>query len=152
MFGLFGKKSYPLLKPEMIEPVDQPLSTTDAKKIFKAYMREIGYLDKDELSEHAGYLGEEIRDMEQAHREDIRDSKEVIREAKRRIKSFNKKLISCTSEEKREEFEVEIHDAEGEIEWELKQIEKSTKELEDLKKDKRPFLVDYVNSQLSDSK
>lgn len=152
MFGLFGKKKkYPLLKPEMIEPIDQPISTTDAKMIFKKYMKDIGYLEKDELSEHASYLGDEIKEMEQCHKEDIKDSKEEIKEAKAKVKELQKKLTSCKSEEEKEEIEEEIDDAKSEIEMAQEQIEESTKELEEFKKDKRQFLVEYINNQIGGS-
>ena len=50
MFGLFGKKEYPVLKPEMITPTDVLITTTLAKQTYRKYMAQIGFLKKDELS------------------------------------------------------------------------------------------------------
>jgi len=38
----FKKKEPPILKPEMLEPIDAPISTADAKRLFKEWMVRIG--------------------------------------------------------------------------------------------------------------
>ena len=152
MFGLFGKKkTYPLLTADKIEPVNEPISTADAKKLFKSYMKDIGYLERDELSEHAGYLGEEIKDMEQCHRDDIKDSKDEIKEAKAQIKILKKNLGSCKTGNEKEEIEAELEDLNDEIEMAQEQVDKTTQELAEFKRDKRQFLVEYINNQIGGS-
>ena len=151
MFGLFRKKSYPLLKNEMITPIDHPITTTEAKKLYKSYMKDIGFLEKDELSENAAYFGEEIRDMEQTYKEDIKESKETIKEAKVTIKEIKQQLKSCDSEELKVDLQDQLENLQDEIDWEVEQIEKLEMELNEFKKDKRAFLIEYVNNQISNS-
>lgn len=149
MAGLFNKKkTYPLITPEMIQPIDEPVSTTDAKSIFKSYMSQIGYLEKGELSEHARYFGEEIKERQDAYKEDIQDCKDTIKEQKEKVRDLKKRLANCSDDEK-ENVENEIEDAEEEILYEEKQIEELTTELNEFKKDKRKFLVEYINNQIS---
>ncbi|ABA90286.1 hypothetical protein Pcar_3051 [Syntrophotalea carbinolica DSM 2380] len=145
MFGFF-KKKYPLLKNEMITPVGEPVNTSEAKRIFKQFMKEIGYLEKDELTEHAGYLSEEIKDHEQGLREECLDKKEEIAEAKRLLKELKSNLKKAEGEEK-EDIECEIEDIEDDLEDFVKELEQAAEALAKFKKDKREFLIEYINNQ-----
>jgi len=145
MFGFF-KKKYPLLKEEMLTPVDEPISTTEAKRIFKQFMKDIGYLEKDELSDHAGYLAEEIKDHEQYLREELSDKKEDVAEAKRQIKELKSSLKKADAA-KTEDIQYEIDDLEDELVYSQKELEEAAEALSKFRKDKRAFLVEYINSQ-----
>lgn len=146
MFGWF-KKKYPVLTSEMITPTDKLLTTTDAKQAFKQFMKTTGYLDKEELSEHASYLSDEIKDYEQSLKEDYSDKKEEISEIKKRLKDLKKKLSGKSTTDK-EELEIEVEEAEDELKWATDELEEAAKELDDFKKDKRTFIIDYVNTEV----
>ncbi|WP_066965935.1 hypothetical protein [Microbulbifer sp. Q7] len=151
MFGLF-KKKYPVLKANQIEPVEEPINTTIAKKIFKDYMASIGFLDKDELSEHAGYFADEVRDHEECLRDDLADEKQELKEAMSEVKKLKAKLAKIKDEDEREDLQIEIDDQEEAINEHKEQIEKQAAELASFKKDKRMFLVEYINQQVHGSK
>ena len=144
MFGIFIKK-YPILTARMIAPSDRLITTTDAEAIFKQRMLDIGYLGKDELNEHVAYLSDEIKGHEQYLKDEVTNTKEEIREAKTELANLKKKLTTC-SNDKKEEIEDVIKLLEGELVIAAVDIEKATNNLAEFKKDKRAFLVDYINT------
>lgn len=146
MFGLFNKR-YPILTVSMIAPANQPITTTDAETIFKQHMLDIGYLEKDELNEHVGYLSDVIKGHEQHLKDEIADTKEEIQEAKTELANLKKKLATCSEDEK-EDTEDGIELLVGELGIAAEDLEKHTNKLAEFKKDKREFLVDYINTQV----
>ena len=146
MFGLFNKK-YPILTVSMITPADQPITTTDAKMIFKQHMLDIGYLEKDELNEHAGYLSDEIKRHEQYLKDEVTNTKDEIREAKAELANLKKKLTTCSEGEKKD-IEGGIDLLGGELVIAAVDIEQATNNLAEFKKDKCAFLVAYINMQI----
>ena len=146
MFGLF-KKKYPILTVSMITSADQPITTTDAIMIYVQHMLDIGYLEKDKLSEHVGGLSNEIKRHGQCLKDAIVETKEEIQEAETELANLKKKLATCSSEE-RKDIEDGIILLEGELVIAAVDIEKATNNLAEFKKDKRAFLVDYINTQV----
>ena len=146
MFGIFIKKSK-ILTVDMITRDDQPISTTGAKAIFKQRMLDIGYLGKDELNEHVVCLSNEIKGHEQYLKDEVTNTKEEIQEAKNELANLKKKLTTCHDDEK-EEIEDGIKLLEGELVIAAVDMEKATNNLAEFKKDKRAFLVDYINTQI----
>jgi chromosome segregation ATPase len=157
-FDLFKKKEPPILKPEMLQPVDAPISTAEAKRIFKDWMVKIGHfsnkdkLDKMELSEHVGYFVEEMKQHEEALKFDIDDEKESvaesIREEKEEIRDLKKELAKCKDQTERENIDEQIAHCERAITNYQESLAVRVKELADFKADRRPFLVDYINTQV----
>ena len=148
IFGLF-KKKYPILTPENIEPVDAPISTAEAKRIFKAFMSQIGYLERGELAEHAGYLADDIKEMTEAYREDLADLKSQIPELKAEIKKLNQELTNCAGNEQKD-IEKEINWTKEALDQLLMDIEDTKREQAEFKRDKRSFLIRYINDQTQD--
>ena len=146
MFELF-KKKYPILTVSMITPADQPITTTDAMKIFKQHMLDIGYLEKDELSEHVGYLSDDIKGHGQYLKDEVTNTKEEIQEAKTELANLKKRRATGSDDEK-EDIEDGIKLLEGELIIAAMDIEKANNNLAAFKKDKRAFLVDYINAQV----
>lgn len=147
MFGLF-KKSYPVLTPEMFSPSDKPISTADAKKLFKQYMKNIGFLAREELSDHANYLGDEIKQDEEYLKGEWSEKKAEVSRITTRLKEIKKKLPSCADPTKKELIEGEIEDLNEELEFASKELQKATEEYTALKNDKRSYLIDYINRQV----
>lgn len=52
---------YPVLTFEMIDSGGKPVTSSQAVKLFKNFMVTVGYLDKEEVDEHAAYFAEEMR-------------------------------------------------------------------------------------------
>ena len=146
MFELF-KKKYPILTVSTITTANQPITTIDALKIFIEHMLNIGYLDKDELSEHLGYLSDAIKRHEQHLKDEVADTKEEIHEAKTELANLKKKLLTCSDDEK-EDVEGGIELLEGELVIAAVDIEKASSALVEFNRDKRAFLVDYINTQV----
>lgn len=147
MFGLF-KKRYPVLTLEMFSPSDKPISTADAKRLFKQYMKDIGFLAREELSDHAGYLADEIKQDEEYLKGEWLEKKNEVSRITTRIKELKKKIPGCTDPTKKELIEGEIEDLKEELEFATKDLEKAAQEYTTLKNDKRAYLVDYINRQV----
>ena len=149
MFGLF-KKKYPVLTNEMLEPVDSEISTTEAKKIYKQFMKQIGFLEKDELADHASYLSDEIKENEQYLKDDIADKKSEIKDEKERLKTLKANLKKSTDDTK-EDIESDIEDCLLDIDYLNKDLDKEMADLATFKKDKRAFLIEYINNEVQRS-
>lgn len=157
-FDLFKKKEPPILKPEMLQPVDAPISTAEAKRIFKEWMLKIGHLsikdklDKMELSDHVGYFVEELKQHEESLKLDIDDEKESVadsvKEEKEEIRDLKKELAKCKEQAERQHIEEEIAHCERAIANYQDSLAARVKELADFKADRRAFLVDYINTQV----
>lgn len=157
-FDLFKKKEPPILKPEMLQPVDAPISTAEAKKIFKEWMVKIGRLsdkdklDKMELSHHVGYLVEDMKQHEEALRLDIDDEKESVAESikdeKEEIQDLKKELTKCRDQADKEGIEGQIVRCERAIATYQESLAVRVQKLADFKADRRAFLIDYINTRV----
>jgi chromosome segregation ATPase len=148
MFGLFNKKkSYPQMTYEMITP-DQPINSSDAKRLYKDFMFQIGRLDKDELSMHAEYLSDEIKETTENYKIDISEFQDEIKDLKSEINELKNKLKSCPSNDEKETIQDEIGYIEEDIRYNEDEILKIKNEFSDFKADKRKFLINYINSEL----
>lgn len=131
-------KTYPLLTSAMFS-ADGTISTTDAKRLFKKYMLDIGYLEKDEATEHAEYFADAMKEQLTALQDDINDAKEALAEAKKEANDFE----GLTKEE--------VIQAKADIpqfiEWEQGELTKAQAALDKFKADKREFLIEYINRQ-----
>lgn len=154
-FGLFKKKEPLILRPEMLQPVDNKISTTEAKRIFKEWMLKIGHFDKQEVGDHVGYLAEAIKDheeclkMEADHEKD--QTKELIAEEEEYLKDAKHELAKCKDETQKAELQSDVDVSEQEIARLTKCLANHNKVLDDFKKDKRDFLVSYINDQVHGS-
>jgi hypothetical protein len=147
MFGLF-KKSYPVLTPEMFSPADKPISTADAKRLFKQYMKDIGFLDREELSDHANYLGDEIKQDGEYLKGDWLEKKSEVSRITTRLKDITKKVSSCADPKKKELIEGEITDLNEDLDFATKELQIATEAYTAFKNDKRSYLIDYINRQV----
>lgn len=153
MFGLFKKKIPPILKPEMLQPADAPISLTDAKRIFGEWMLKIGHLsDKEEASEHVIYLVEAISERADELKEEYVSQKEIasetLRDLRLELSDLKKGLKLASSEEEKCEFHDAISNVEREIASPNSAINAAAEALAAFKNDKRAFLVDYINTQV----
>ncbi len=134
------------LTSDMLQPTDAEVKTNDAVKFFREFMLKTGTLDKDEISDHTQMFREEMREHAEALREDLASSKEDLAEYKETLKELKAGLKHADEEEK-EDIEAEIEDTEIEIEDTKSEIEETRAELAAYQKDKRAFLINYVNRQ-----
>ena len=140
--------SFSLLTSEMITPVDKPVSTTRAVQVYKKYMLKVGYLDKSDISDFARSLKEDIAEREEELKFEIKNAKELVAEAKADVKSLKKQLSKCKDDDDREYAKEELDTATTELDEEMCSYEKFSAELTLLKKDKREFLLNYINSEI----
>ena len=146
--GTAKPKTYPILTPDMFQPADLKITTAEAKRLFKQYIGQICYLEKDEITEHAGYLADEIHGQEEALREDVASAKESIKSSTGRINTLKKTLAKCTDETRKEEILEEIEAEEFEIESATQDLAETQQALDAFKQDKREFLIGYINDQV----
>jgi hypothetical protein len=157
-FDLFKKKEPPILKAEMLEPVNAPIATAEAKRIFKEWMLRIGHLsnkdklDKMELADSVSYFVEEMKQHEQALKDDLADAKaqtaEEIKELKAELRELKKALVKCADQAEKQTLETEIAETEKDIQIAAQNVPVEVELLEKFKADKRMFLVDYINTQV----
>ncbi len=79
---------------------------------------------------------------------EIKYAKEQIAEAKSEVKSAKKQLSKCKDDDDREYTQEELDTANVELEEEVAIYEKFVAELALFKKDKRDFLLNYINCEL----
>ena len=156
MFGFFKKNSapiieekelYPVLTPDMIKPIDEPIDTISAKKIYRSYMSQIDYCDKSELSENVKYFALEIKQETEFLKEEIYEKKDEIKDLKEQIKSLKSKIKLQNIEEKEETVDS-IFDIQEDVEYLHEELDSINKKYNLFKKDKRNFLVKYINKEI----
>lgn len=137
-------KIIPVMTMDMIQSNGGPITTAQAVKLFKEFALKSGYLDKDELTEHAGYFSDELKGHEQQLKEesdgDIAALKEALSELKARRKGE-------TDKETRESLDEEIESAKEQLDEEVEYRKQAQQTLAAFKADKRQFLLDYMNQQ-----
>lgn len=155
---LFGSKpkAFPVLRGDMLQPVNNPITTVEAKRIFKEWMLKIGYLDKQEVGDHVGYFADEMRNHEQNLKEELAQAKDEcaqeLRGTKDEIKELKAELKICKNLEERAKLEADLADFEKELAEHTAQpfyyfFTKAESALANFKADKRAFLVEYINQQ-----
>lgn len=145
----------PVLTPDMILPADALISTSEAKRLFRIWMIQIGQYsatsDKDLLDERTAMFVDEIRQHEFVLRDEVKTIKESdsqeITEVKNKIRSLKKQQISV---EKYAELQDQIDAYEEQIKLFTWPLKKAMEALDRFKKDKREFLVDYINFNWQD--
>lgn len=149
-------KTYPVLRADMLQPVDKLITTKEAKRIFKEWMLQIGCLDKQEVGDHVGYFADEMREHEQSLKEEVQCAKadlaEEIKIVKESIKDSKTQLKACRNSDEKLEIETELKDLELELTALTSEpchdLVKAEKTLAAFKNDKRDFLVSYINQQV----
>jgi actin-related protein len=137
-----------VMTPEMITPLDKPISTSRAALIYKKYMLKVGYMDKSDVSDFVRSLKEDMAEREEELKYEIKTAKEQVAEAKSEVKIAKKKLSKCKDDDEREYAQEELATATVELEEEISGYEIFTAELALFKKDKRDFLLNYINCEL----
>lgn len=138
-------KSFPVMTMEMIDSKGEPITKAQAVKLFKQYMVAVGYLDKDELTEHAGYFADEMTEHEDCLKQDAAGDLASLKE---HLKTLRSRRKGETDRETKADLDDEISSAQDDIENEEHSTESARSELADFKKDKRLFLINYVNQQV----
>jgi len=148
-------KQFPFINESMIEPVDEPISTRDAVKIYKQHMLDIGYLVKSELSDFVVSFKEEMKEHEQQLKSEVDWAKDTLAEAKAELKSETKRtkkmLSKSKDEDEKNDFSQDLESVEGEAGSAGEDFNRLSGELAQFKKDKRSFLVNYINTEVHGS-
>jgi hypothetical protein len=146
MFRFFRKKR-PTLKPEMIEPADVPISTTEAKRIYrdylKAYDRDLDARGRAEAVQQFAYL---MKEREEEYTLAIANKKEGIKDTLSDIKELKARLKKAPGDD-REDIEGEIEYLEELLISPEKNVAECESILAEFKADKRAFLVEYINAE-----
>jgi hypothetical protein len=152
---LFGKreKTYPILKSEMFQPIDNKIGTAEAKKLFREWMLKIGYLEKDEVGDHVGYFADEIREEEDFLKSEVTrfkdELKDDVAQAKQDLKELKQQLKNCKTPEERAQLEQDIADLENEAaNPDNSFLIEAQQALDAFKADKRGFLINAINTQV----
>lgn len=115
-------RQYPLLTNEMVQPIGNKITTQEAKRLYREFMVEIGYLERDEVALAIESLTEAIKDETAFLQEEYTNAIEDLKEARK-------------------------HDTAGEVEWAEREVQKTKERLAAFKADKRAWLIDYINME-----
>lgn len=138
-------RTYPVMTMEMIDSKGDPITKAQAVKLFKQYMLAVGYLDKDELADHAGYFSDAMTEHEECLAQDTTDDLDGYKD---QLKTLQSRRKGETDAETKEELDEEIASIKQDIEQEKSESKPAKDALLAFKKDKRQFLIDYVNRQV----
>ncbi|BHH85427.1 hypothetical protein [Desulforhopalus sp. 52FAK] len=139
---------FSLMTPEMIPPVGKPVSVSRAVQVYKKYMLSVGYLEKDDIADFVRSLKEDMAEREAELKYEIKNSKEQVVEAKAEVKSLKKQFSKCKDDDDREYVQEELDRATADLVEETATYEQFVADLSLFKKDKRMFLLDYINSEI----
>ncbi len=134
-----------------ISPIDGPISTRNAVKVYKQHMLAIGYLEKGELSDFVRSLQEEIAEHEQHLNDEVAWAKDSLADARVEAKSeakIIKQLLSGCEEDEKEDLARELESSGRNVNSAAGELESLSKELVKFKKDKRSFLINYINTEV----
>ena len=149
MFGLFKKKKvYTLLKNEMITPLDVEIPTIQAKKIYRAHMQAIELFEKDEIADRVYDFAEEIKSKEEEYRDDIQECKNEIKSINSEISDLKKHIKSSISDEEKGELLEELEGSKSNLVGANEDLHIEQKRYQKFRKDKRYFLINYVNDEI----
>lgn len=146
--------SYPLLRTEMIVPPEEPVSTRDAVKIYRQHMLDTGYLEKRDLSDLAARFLDEIKEREQLLKDEVAWAKDTHRDAKKQAKAEGKRikgLMRGSDRDDRQEYRRDLECLQVEIEDAARVLEEHLQSFKTFQKDKRDFVIEYVNEEIHGS-
>lgn len=141
-------RSYPMMTIDMIDSNGEAITKAQAVKLFKQYMLAVGYLDKDEVIEHATDFADAMTEHEECLEHDAVDDLDSLKEQLADLKAQRK---GETDTDTKEELDEEITSVKDDIESEKRLRQPAINALAAFKKDKRQFLINYVNQQVQPS-
>lgn len=146
--------SYPILTAAMFTPSDAKISFAEAKKLFRKYMLQIGYLDKQEVGDHVGYFADEMRQNEQYLKDELASKKaddftnSEVAEYRRVIKALRRDIEKCTDAVEKASLESQVAKSEAELRDMVRYVVQAEADLRAFQEDKRAFLIEYINRQI----
>ena len=143
------RRRVPILKVTDIEPVDAPISTVDAKKIYRQYMVARARGDREELRFWVETFADEMREEGESMRLEIADDKKTVADGKARIKALQAEIKKIDQNDDRlPALQEELDDVIEDTEWYVEHVDELRGDLQRFKKDKRAFLINYINTEL----
>jgi len=138
-------KSFPRMTMAMIDSKGEPITKAQAVKLYKEYMLAVGFLDKDELTYHADDFAEEIT----RHQEELEhEAENDLASLQEQLKDLETQRKGETDAETKEFLKEEIASVKDDIKHEKTTNQPAVDALAAFKKDKRQFLIDYVNHEV----
>jgi hypothetical protein len=147
--------SYPFVRPDMIMPLGDPIPTSAARRLYRQIMIELGYFTAPDAPQYVQAFATEVRDHESALRDEYLHEREYLREQIDEARSWAKELLedsrdATTPDEKSSsllEREEQLRTLAA-LKEELKAV---AVEYASFRRDKRAFLVNYINTELHGS-
>jgi len=152
LFFLFKptpQKKYPVITAEMFENPNEIITLALAKKYYRQVMLKTGHLDKEEIGYHTDLFAEGLKEELESLKKSIDEYKANIAEIEPKLKELRKKLKTCTDADEKDEIKAEIEGFLDEINDYQSTVEDETKSLTALKADKKQYLIDALNQELS---
>jgi hypothetical protein len=143
--------TFPVMTFDNITPNGQAITSAQAVKVFRLYMRATGFLDKQELPDSARSFAEEMKRYGQELASDVVEERRKFKEYSEligapEIRALKRQLPKTNDNVKRDAIELEIAGYQSEIDEEEKYLRKAQAALQAFRADKRQFVVDYINN------
>lgn len=143
--------TFPVMTLDNITPVGQAITSAQATKIFRLYMLQTGYLDKQELPDWARSFSEDMKSHGKSLVYDVLHEKRQLKagealECTLEIRALKRRLEKNNTACKRAEIQNEIEECEVAYFEEAKYLRKAEVALKEFRADKRQFTVDYINN------
>jgi len=145
-------RGYPVLTAAMLKPEDVPIPTVVAKRLFKDFMLEVGYVSEHDAPECVRYFVSAMRLEEMSLRDEVSSTQAEVEFQQPHIAARLAELRSSLSD-RPEPLEAsyireEIAQLRTELSTFKEAVAKAKAALQAFKRDKRSFFVAYVNEQL----
>lgn len=149
IFGLFKRRAPPVITREHFQPLDNKITTAEAKKLFRAVLKEHGICqDRQDLSLAVQMFADDMREEGEGLKDDVAGYREDLREYKRHRKELQRKLKTATDDKSREDIEYELESLDEDIADAESELAEFQDKLKTFRSDKRDFLVEALNVQM----
>lgn len=143
------RKKTPILKESDIEPADAPVSTVEAKKIYRQYITARAKGNREELRYWVDCFADEMREEGESNRVEIADTKETVSAGKARIKELKSQVRDASGDDEAlAELKEQLEDVSEDTKWHENYVQELQDDLKHFRKDKRSFLISYINTEI----
>ncbi|MCH7501413.1 MAG: hypothetical protein IH886_15680 [Nitrospinae bacterium] len=127
---------------------DSLLTKADTKATFRLYLKQCGF-DKHGIASEVEAYADEMKFEEESIKDDIEACKEDIGEAKENLNNLKKTKKNEDGELlEGVDYDYELESLEDAVADAKENLKESQAELKKLKRDWKPFLINYINDQV----
>lgn len=139
-------KSFPVLTPDMLTPPDKVFTKAEAVKLYEMFVLEVGSSNKEDAGLDALDFGEQMDHLEERLKEDIEFLTQEHKDAKASV-AEEKADLRAEGWSRAELSEMMAQVSDDDVKAKVA-LEAAKEKLAEFKRNRRGFLVAYVNNQI----